>query len=255
MNMLYFAPLVITFIIVAGFTINRLNSPVPVYGSALKGRARGIAYAGIFLTAAYFFILPPVYYSVDEFMPITNGTDLLAKYLVLTAVAFLGGHMSRAYQSDFARRWTVGRQGIIVFVVAALGILTTLLISQTPESSPQLLLYSDQASVKIHTWFVIAYNAYIVAPIVGPAIRDAKINPLRAARIASGLIAFGFALSILRFFTYALEFTSQGDIAYAFDLLSQGSAILVVVGLALFAYGRKQALADTSTPKSPLSLS
>jgi hypothetical protein len=250
MTPIAFVPIVLTFAIVAGFTINRLNSPVPTYGTALRGKARGIAYSGICLTAGYFVILPPVYAAVDSMMPIPNGADLLAKYLVLAAVAFLGSHMSRAYGSRKAHRWIAGRPGIIVFALVAIGLLWTLLASNTTEPSPQLSLYTDLVTVKIHTWLVVFYIAYVVSPIIVPAYKDSKVNPLRAGRMASGLIAFGFFLSLLRLFTYAAEFTSNGDVARAFTIVSHLSTIFVVVGLALFAYARKKGLAQQQLESS-----
>ena len=123
--------------------------------------------------------------------------------------------------------------------IVAAGLLWTLLAAETANPSPQLLDYARQPSVRLNTWLVLAYVAYVVFPLIKPAYRDACRNPLKVGRLASGLIASGFALSLMRAFTYPLELGATGDAIYVFMIVSYISTAFVVVGLALFAYARK----------------
>jgi hypothetical protein len=172
-------------------------------------------------------------------MPIVNATDLISKYCALVAVAFLGGHLSLAYGSAFARRWTVGMPGVVVLGLTCTGLFWTVLSTNAPHSSPQLLDFATQPSVRINTWLVLLYVAYIAFPLVRPAYLDSKENPLRTGRAASGMIAGGFALSLLRAGAYPVEWFGTGNVVYLYMLVSYVSTALVVVGLALFAYARR----------------
>ncbi|MEO3935081.1 hypothetical protein WMO79_19980 [Micrococcaceae bacterium Sec7.4] len=239
MNLLAVVPVSLMLILLGSLTFKRINTPVLGHQHALQGKASSIALSGIFLTLAYFLLLPPVYLAVDSLMPLTNATDLVSKYFVLVAVAFLGGHLSRAYGSLSARRWTVGEPGAVMLGVVAAGLLWTLLAAEAPKPSPQLLDYARQPSVRLNTWLVLAYVAYIVFPLIKPAYRDACRNPLKVGRFASGLIATGFSVSLIRAFTYPLELGATGDATYLFMIVSYISTAFVVVGLALFAYARK----------------
>ncbi|MGX5717504.1 hypothetical protein [Arthrobacter sp. MAHUQ-56] len=232
-------------ILLGSLTFKRINAPVAGYQHALKGKAKNIALSGIFLTLAYLLLVPPVYYAVDSIMPITNATDLLSKYCALVAVAFLGGHLSQAYGSTFARRWTVGMPGAVMLGLTATGLLLTVLATAGPKPSPQLLDYATQPSVRINTWLVLVYVAYIVAPLIRPAYLDSRRNPLRIGRVASGAIAAGFTLSLLRAGSYPAEWYGSGDLAYVYMLISYASTALVVVGLALFGYARRQRKPET----------
>ncbi len=99
--------------------------------------------------------------------------------------------------------------------------------------------YATQPSVRFNTWLVLAYVAYIVFPLIRPAYKDSHNNPLRIGQLASGLIAAGFALSLIRAFTYPVELSATGNVTYLFMIVSYISTAFVVVGLALFAYARK----------------
>ena len=123
-------------------------------------------------------------------MPLTNGTDLISKYFALVAVAFLGGHLSVAYGSPMravdcrcARGDHAGnrRHGPAWDPSG----------DRSPESVPAAPGLRCTLSVRLNTWLVLAYVAYIVAPLIRPAYKDSRKNPLRAGRLASGLIAGG----------------------------------------------------------------
>lgn len=232
-------------ILLGSLTFQRINTPVLGYEHALKGRASSIALSGIFLTLSYLLLIPPVYLVIDSVMPVTNATDLISKYFALVAVAFLGGHLSRAYAAEFARKWTVGTPGAAMLGVVAVGLLWTLLATDGPRPSPQLLDYATQPSVRINTWLILIYVAYVVAPLIRPAYRDALRNPLLVGRIASGLIAGGFALSLLRAGTYPAEWFGPTETAYLYMLISYASTALVVIGLAVFAYARRKRKAQS----------
>lgn len=239
MKMLAVVP-TLMLILLGSLTFKRINSPATGYQHALKGKAKNVALSGIFLTLAYLLLVPPVYYAVDSIMPITNATDLLSKYCALVAVAFLGGHLSQAYGSTLARRWTVGMPGAVMLGLTATGLLLTVLATNGPAPSPQLLDYATQPSVRLNTWLVLIYVAYVVAPLIRPAYLDARRNPLAIGKVASGMIAGGFMLSLLRAGSYPAEWYGSKDLAYVYMLISYASTALVVIGLALFAYARRQ---------------
>lgn len=240
MNPLSVVPVTLMLILLGSLTFKRINTPATGYQHALRGRASSIALSGIFLTIGYLLLLPPVYYPLDSIMPIHNATDLISKYCALVAVAFLGGHLSLAYGSSFARRWTVGAPGAAVLGLVSAGLLWTVLATDAPYSSPQMLDFATQPSVRINIWLVLFYVAYIVFPLVRPAYLDSKRNPLRTGRAASGMIAAGFTLSLLRAGAYPIEWFGAGDVVYLYMLISYASTALVVVGLALFAYARRK---------------
>lgn len=254
MTPLYFVPVTLMLIICGCLTFRRLNTPVQGNMKALEGKARAIAFAGIFLTLGYLLLIPPVYAVVDPVMPTTNGTDLLSKYFSIVAVALLGGHLSRAYGSERARRWTVGGPGATALGLTAAGLLWCLVTADAPALSPQLAAYADQPSVRIYVWFMLAYVAYIVFPLIRPAYLDARRNPLRIGRVASGMIAAGFAISFTRAVTYPLELSGSGDVLNVYMLVSYVSTFLVVAGLALFAYARRTRKPETELGRSALSI-
>lgn len=245
MNPLAFVPVTLMLILLGSLTFQRINTPVLGYQHALRGRASSIALSGIFLTFSYLLLIPPVYMALDSVMPVTNATDLISKYCALLAVAFLGGHLSRAYAAEFARKWIVGARGAGMLGVIAVGLLWTLLATEGTNPSPQLLDYATQPSVRINTWLVLIYVAYVVAPLVRPAYHDFLRNPLLAGRIGSGLIAGGFFLSLLRAGTYPVEWFGSEDTAYVFMFISYVSTAAVVIGLAVFAYARRNRKAET----------
>jgi hypothetical protein len=245
MNPLSVVPLTLMLILLGSLTFQRINTPVSGYQHALRGKASSIALSGIFLTLAYLLLLPPVYYAVDSVMPLTNATDLISKYCALVAVAFLGGHLSQAYGSSFARRWAVGAPGAAMLGIVSAGLLWTLMATDAPAPSPQLLDYATQPSVRINTWLVLLYVAYIVTPLIRPAYLDSKRNPLLIGKAASGMIAGGFGLSLIRAGSYPAEWYGTKDLAYVYMLVSYASTALVVLGLALFAYARRQRKAET----------
>jgi hypothetical protein len=253
MNPLTVVPVSLMLILLGSLTFKRINTPVLGDQHALQGKASSIALSGIFLTMAYLLLLPPVYLGMESLMPLTNGTDLISKYFALVAVAFLGGHLSIAYGSPFARRWTVGVPGATTLGIIATGLLGTLLATDAPNPSPQLLDYAAQPSVRLNTWLVLAYVAYIVAPLIRPAYKDSRKNPLGLGRFASRLIAAGFALSLMRAFTYPVELSATGNVTYLFMIVSYISTAFVVIGLALFAYARKNRIPQTEL-RSALSI-
>jgi hypothetical protein len=254
MSPLYYVPVTLMLIVCGSLTFHRLNTPVQGNVKALEGKARAISVSGIFLTLGYLLLIPPVYGVVDQMMPTTNGTDLLSKYLSLMAVALLGGHLSRAYGSVAARRWTVGGPGAIALGLAASGLLWCLATTNAPEQSPQLAAYADQPSARLYVWFMLAYVAYIVFPLIKPAYLDSRRNPLRVGRIASGFIAAGFAMSFIRALTYPLELAGSGDLLHLYMLASYVSTALVVGGLALFAYARRTRKPQAELGRSALSI-
>jgi hypothetical protein len=254
MSPLFFVPVTLMLILCGSLTFRRLNTPVQGNTKALEGRARAIAFSGIFLTLGYLLLIPPIYAVVDPVMPTTNGTDLLSKYFSIVAVALLGGHLSRVYGSEKARRWTVGGPGATVLGLTAAGLLWCLVTTNAPTLSPQLGAYSDQPSIRIYVWLMLAYVAYIAVPLIRPAYLDSRKNPLKIGRVASGMISAGFAMSFVRAVAYPLELSGRGELLNIYMLVTYLSTALVVAGLALFAYARRTRKPQTELGRSALSI-
>lgn len=139
----------------------------------------------------------------------------------------------------------MGTPGAVALGVVAAGLLWTLMATDGPDPSPQLLDYATQPSVRINTWLMLIYVAYVVTPLIRPAYRDCLRNPLLAGKIGSGLIAGGFLLSLLRAGAYPVEWFGPEDTAYLYMLISYVSTAAVVTGLAVFAYARRKRKVET----------
>lgn len=246
MTPVFLIPTVLLAITCGAVTFGRLDS-------LFTERAKGAVTSGICLTIAFILIIPPVYEAIDRSMPTPNGTDLLSKFFALVAVAFLGNLINRVFPSSFAHRWVSGPQGAVVLAGAALAVFACFAFTNAPEPSPLLMAYSDQPSVRIQTWVVLAYVAYVIAPFIVPAFRDSRSNPLKIGRTASMLIAFGFLISFLRALTYPFELIAP-TLTSTFQLISDVSTLLVVIGLGLWTYARKKRLVAQELGGSLLSI-
>lgn len=240
MNNLYVIPVGLMLILLGSLTFKRVTSRTPHGAAALLRRSGRLALIGILLTAAYVLLLPPVYMGMEALLPLSNGTDFLSKCCALLAVAFLGGHLSLAYGSSIALRWTVGTRGAAAIGIAAFGLFATLVVADAPEPSPQLVAYADQTPVEINTWIMLAYVAYVVSPLIMPTYRDYRTNPLRIARLGSALICIGFSLSVARALAYLLELAAGPGAFFVFMLVSYTSTTCVVLGLWVFAFARSR---------------
>lgn len=235
------------FLICAVLTFNRVYRALP------RG-ARLLAASGVCLTVAFFLLIPPIYTGMDSLMPAPNATDLVSHLIALTAVALLGAHVSStAYTSELARKWTAAPAGVVALAVAALLEFGCFVFIDAPIPSPKLEAYTGQFSTQLYNWVGISYVGYVVFPLVMPALKDARINPLRLGRVASSLIAAGFALSALRPFTYPFE-TMDPQLVEEFQLISDFSVLSVVVGLALFRHCRLKRQVETQFHGSLLSV-
>lgn len=231
-------------ILLGGLTFHRLTSKTTPEGARALLRPSGrLALMGILLTAAYVFSMPGVYQFLEIFVPISNGTDLIAKCCAMTAVAVLGLHLAIAYGSETATSWIIGKRGALAGVIAASGVLITLLMADTPEASPRLELYQDQPAVEWNEGIVLAYTAYVLGPLLLPVLRDSRRNPLRFGRLASRLIFVGFVLSMARVIGYPLELRAGAEAFYIFELVTHVSTACVVLGLWAFAFARSRQLA------------
>ncbi|WP_105030387.1 hypothetical protein [Arthrobacter ruber] len=243
MTSLYVIPVSLMLILLGSLTFKRLTSAKPEGAAILYRRSGRLALLGILLTTSYVLLMPPVYIWMEEMLPLSNGTDLISKYCALLAVAFLGEHLSRAYNSTVALRWNVGTRGAIAIGLATVGLFATLVTADTPQPSPQLANYADQLPVDINTWIMLAYVAYVGAPLIRPTFRDARRNPLRIGRLGSALICTGLALSTLRALAYfPLELPAGPEAFYMFMLVSYISTACVVLGLWAFAFARRRQL-------------
>lgn len=231
-------------ILLGGLTFHRLTSKTTPEGARALLRPSGrLALMGILLTTAYVVSLPVFYAMLEAIVPLSNGTDVIAKSCAMTAVAFLGAHLAIAYNSETALRWIVGLRGALALGIAVLGVFVTLIAADTPEASPRLVAYADQPAVELNEWIVLTYTAYILGPLLSPLFRDSRRNPLRLGRLASRLIFIGFALSIGRTLTYPLELRAGAEAFYIFELVTHVSTACVVLGLWAFAFARKNQLA------------
>lgn len=243
MTSLYVIPVSLMLILLGSLTFKRITSRNPQGAAVIFRRSGRLALLGILLTTSYVLLIPPVYMWTEDVLPLSNGTDLISKYCALLAVAFLGEHLSLAYNSAVALRWNVGTRGAIAIGLAAVGLFMTLIAADAPEPSPQLASYADQLPVDINTWIMLAYVAYVVAPLIRPTFRDARRNPLRIGRLGSALLCIGCTLSALRALTYfPLELPSGPEAFYMFMLISYISTACVVFGLWAFAFARRRQL-------------
>lgn len=216
-------------------------------------RTKGIVVSGMCLTMAFVLLIPPVYEVAERLLPVPNATDMISKFFALVAVAFLGGAINRIFPSDYARRWVSGAQGAIALAVAATSVFACFVFTDAPYSSPQLMAYTSQASVKIQTWLMLLYVAYVIVPFVVPAFRDSRNNPLQMGRIASFLLAVGFLVSCLRLVMYPIELLFP-NLAATFQLISNASSLFVVLGLGTWRYVRIKNIADKKLGSSILSI-
>ncbi len=231
-------------ILLGGLTFHRLTAKRTPEGSRALLRPSGrLALMGILLTAAYVFSMPGVYQFLEIFVPISNGTDFIAKCCAMGAVAVLGVHLAIAYGSEAATSWIIGKRGLLVGVIAASGVLSTLLAADIPEASPRLEIYQVQPAVELNEWIVLAYTAYVLAPLLLPVFRDSRRNPMRFGRLASRLIFVGFVLSIGRALAYPLELHAGPEAFYIFELVTHVSTACVVLGLWAFAFAKSRQLA------------
>lgn len=208
--------------------------------------------SGTLLSAAILIVVPPVYNFVDSLMPVPNGADLVERTFAYLAVSLLGVHLSFAYKSPLATRLVAGKGGVIALVSTLALAFIAFNLTETTESSPQLVAYADQASVQFFNWITTAYVAYIVGPFVVPAFKDAKTNGLHLGRIASMLMAIGFLVSALRPFTYFFEIPL--GLWYVGQTATTISTLLVVVGLGLYAYVQSRRIVGTERETSMLSI-
>lgn len=231
-------------IFLGGLTFHRMTSRhTPEGARALLQPSGRLALMGILLTAAYVFSMPGIYQFLEAIVPISNGTDFIAKCCAMTAVAVLGLHLAIAYGSETAIRWIVGKRGALAVVIAALGVFFTLLAADTPEASPRLVDYANQPAVELNEWIVLAYTAYVLRPLLLPVFRNSRRNPMRFGRLASRLIFVGFVLSIARAIAYPLELQVGAEAFYIFELVTHVSTACVVLGLWAFAYAKTRQLA------------
>lgn len=231
-------------ILLGGLTFHRMTSKRTPEGARALLRPSGrLALMGILLTTAYVVSLPVIYTMLEAIVPISNGTDVIAKCCAMTAVAFLGVHLAIAYNSETALRWIVGLRGALALGIAVLGVFITLIAADTPEPSPRLVAYADQPAVEINEWIVLAYTAYILGLLLPPVLRDSRKNPLRLGRLASTLIFIGFALSMGRALAYPLELRAGPEAFYVFELVTHVSTACVVLGLWAFAFARTHHIA------------
>jgi hypothetical protein len=241
---IYIISVSLMLILLGGLTFHRLTSTRTPEGARALWRPSGrLALMGILLTTAYVVSLPSVYTMMEAIVPLSNGTDFVAKCCAMTAVAFLGVHLAIAYKSETALRWIVGSRGALALGIAALGVFITLIAADTPEPSPRLVAYADQPAVEVNEWIVLAYTAYILGPLLQPIFRDSRRNPLRFGRLASRLIFIGFVLSLARTLAYPLELRAGPEAFYVFELVTHVSTACVVLGLWAFAIARRRQLA------------
>jgi hypothetical protein len=231
-------------IVLGGATFHRLTRSTTPEGARLLWRPSGrLALMGIFLTVANVMTVQPIYQFIDSHMFVSNGTSAIAQILAMTAVALLGMHLAISYKSDFALRWIVGVRGALALLVASLGAFAALIASDSPDHSPRLVAYLDQSAVQAMHWIALTYFAYVMGILFRPVLHDSHVNPLRLTRVGSRLILFGFVLSIGRALAFPWELETWPHAFYGFEVISQVSAVCIVIGLWMFAYTRTHGVA------------
>lgn len=231
-------------IILGGATFHRLTRKTTPAGARSLLRPSGrLALMGILLTVANLMTIGPIYDFIDSYMLVSNGTSAIAQILAMTAVSQLGVHLAMSYKSGFALRWMIGIRGFLALLVASLGSLGALIVSDAPDPSPRLVDYLDQPSVHMMHWIALAYIAYVMGILFLPVLHDSHVNPLRLTRAGSRLILFGFVLSIGRALAFPWELEAWPQAFYGFEVISQISAACVVIGLWMFAYARTHGVA------------
>ena len=236
-------------IVLGAATFHRLTRKTTPDGARLLLRPSGrLALMGIFLTVSNVMTVQPIYEFIDSRMFVSNGTSAIAQILAMTAVSLLGMHLAISYKSDFALRWMVGVRGALALLIASLGAFSALLASDTPEHSPRLVDYLDQPAVQAMHWIALTYIAYVMGILFRPVFHDSHVNPLRLTRVGSRLILLGFVLSIGRALAFPWELEAWPHAFYKFEVISQVSAVCVVIGLWMFAYTRTHGVARQKLP-------
>lgn len=231
-------------IVLGSATFHRLTSAITPAGARSLLRPSGrLALMGILLTVGNVMTIEPIYELIDSYIPVSNGTSAIAQILAMAAVSQLGVHLATSYKSDFALRWLVGIRGSLALLAASLGAFGALIVSKAPNPSPRLVDYLDQPAVHVMHWIALAYIAYVMGILFRPVLHDSHVNPLRLTRTGSRLILFGFVLSIGRALAFPWELEAWPRAFYGFEVISQASAVCVVIGLWMFAYTRTHGVA------------
>lgn len=241
-------PTALLFVLCFSLTFDRVHSKLHE-----QSGSGTIMAAGVCLTIALGLLIPPVYVFLDALMPTPNSIEPISKVFGCVATALLGAHVSRSYKSERARRLIAGRPGTLVFAVAITAGLGCFLASKTPLPSPMLHLYTDQLSVQLYIWIMLAYVAYVVFSLTLLAFVDARTNVVREERAGSWMFFGGFAISVARAVLYPIEILNPAWAGY-YQLASHLSTILVVLGLAVFAHARRTNRVEQQRTRSVLSI-
>lgn len=213
----------IVLIVAVALTLTRVSSITHRMNAA-------IAVSGTSLAIAFALMLPPVYHAVDGIFIRTNFTDLLAKLAIFVATNVLCDQVARVLNDHRALVLVSGLRGRVVFAVALAAALISFAFTDTPTASPGLELYLHEPAAFIYNLIAVAYLAYLAAVLLPGLTRDLNTTRNRRRRTASGLLAAGFGIAVLRAFLMLLALLpgwyEVGQIVSAL------SALCVIAGLA-----------------------
>lgn len=212
-----------------------------------KSRNHAIFLCALCTSIAFGLMIPGVYTSIDQLFERTNFTDLFAKLALLLAANILVCEIARTLRNPRAMRLTAGISGKTILVITFFLEMALFAFTHTPEASPGLGLYINDPLVLAYNSVIVLYIGYLAALLLGPLVTDARNHPIAFRRTASGLLAAGFGLMILRAVLMLVGFVAMTGVEttslYEFGQLVSGlSAIFIVSGfvtawLALRKYG------------------
>lgn len=233
---------VVVFFLCLALTIARL-----VDGSRRKNLSGMISAALITVCVGLF--IPPVYEFVDPLLVRTNAADLLSKTCLVVGVALLGSQCARAMNSPRAIKRTVGPSGSIALGAAIILLFATFAAIPSDVRSPRLEYYAALPASKLNSAVIVVYVVYVLLAIIGPTAIDARRNPMRALRISSALLAFGFLFALVRCSMYIVEFAFPALSPYT-QVVAMLSVGLVVSGATVAWFTARRAEAAAVGPTS-----
>lgn len=212
-----------------------------------KSRNYAVFLCALCATVAFGLMIPEVYTSIDPLFERTNFTDLFAKLALLLAANILVCEVARTLRNTRALRLTAGISGKTILVLTFFLEMLLFAFTHTPEPSPGLGMYIHDPLVLAYNSVIVLYIGYLASLLLGPLVRDARTHPVGFRRTASGLLAMGFGLMIVRaalmlagFVTFAgVEIKHMYEIG---QIVSGLSALFIVAGfvtawIALRKYG------------------
>lgn len=196
-----------------------------------SSRNQSIFFSGVCACLAFGIMIPGIYETLDQLFLRTNFADLFAKLALLLAVNILVCEVARTLKNPLAQRLTAGLSGKTILVLTFALEMLLFAFTDTPIPSPGLAAYISDPLVLAYNAVIVVYIGYLGALLMGPLTRDALTPPQPIRRIASGLLAIGFGLAIVRAALMVAGFAVSGMHEFG-QIISGVSALFIVAGLA-----------------------